>query len=80
VALRRHYVDRGAGRARRECRGRAGRRREGYGGGLNLNPHYHLIGLDGWFVRNDDGSLVSHEDEQWKKLGLVVETAREFWH
>jgi hypothetical protein len=30
-----------------------------YGGGLNLNPHYHLIGLDGWFVRND-GSLAFH--------------------
>ncbi len=27
---------------------------------MNLNPHYHLIGLDGWFVRNDDGSLVFH--------------------
>ena len=31
-----------------------------YGGGLNLNPHYHLIGLDGWFVRSGDGSLIFH--------------------
>jgi DNA-directed RNA polymerase subunit RPC12/RpoP len=29
-----------------------------YGGGLNLNPHYHLIGLDGWFVRGQDGTLA----------------------
>jgi hypothetical protein len=29
-----------------------------YGGGLNLNPHYHLIGLDGWFVRGPSGELA----------------------
>jgi hypothetical protein len=29
-----------------------------YGGGLNLNLHYHLIGLDGWFHRASDGALV----------------------
>jgi hypothetical protein len=29
-----------------------------YGGGLNLNPHYHLLGLDGWCCRGPDGELV----------------------
>ena len=29
-----------------------------YGGGLNLNLHYHLIGLDGWFHRASNGELV----------------------
>jgi len=29
-----------------------------YGGGLNLNLHYHLIGLDGWFYQAPHGELV----------------------
>jgi hypothetical protein len=29
-----------------------------YGGGLNLNPHCHLIGLDGWFYRSPEGALL----------------------
>jgi hypothetical protein len=28
-----------------------------YSGGLNLNPHYHVIALDGWFVRASDGAM-----------------------
>jgi hypothetical protein len=28
-----------------------------YGSGLNLNPHYHLIGVDGWFHRGGAGQL-----------------------
>jgi DNA-directed RNA polymerase subunit RPC12/RpoP len=28
-----------------------------YGGGLNLNVHYHLIGVDGWFSRTPTGEL-----------------------
>jgi hypothetical protein len=28
-----------------------------YGSGLNLNVHFHVLGLDGWFSRADDGSL-----------------------
>jgi hypothetical protein len=29
-----------------------------WGSGLNLNPHYHLIGLDGWFHRDAAGQLA----------------------
>ncbi len=29
-----------------------------YGGGLNLNLHLHMLGLDGWFYRNDDGEIA----------------------
>ena len=29
-----------------------------YGGGLNLNVHYHLLCLDGWFHRRSDGQLA----------------------
>jgi hypothetical protein len=29
-----------------------------WGSGLNLNPHYHLIGLDGWFHRDDAGEFA----------------------
>ena len=29
-----------------------------YGGGLNLNLHYHLISLDGWFYRASNGELL----------------------
>jgi Putative transposase len=28
-----------------------------YGGGLNLNVHYHLIGVDGWFSRSPSGEI-----------------------
>ncbi len=28
------------------------------GSGLNLNPHYHLVGLDGWFHRGATGELI----------------------
>ncbi len=28
-----------------------------FGSGLNLNPHYHVIALDGWFQRAPDGQL-----------------------
>jgi DNA-directed RNA polymerase subunit RPC12/RpoP len=28
-----------------------------WGSGLNLNPHYHVISLDGWFQRAADGLL-----------------------
>lgn len=30
-----------------------------YGGGLNLNVHYHLLSLDGWFTGGPMGSLHS---------------------
>jgi hypothetical protein len=29
-----------------------------WGSGLNLNPHYHLIGLDGWFHHDAAGQLA----------------------
>jgi hypothetical protein len=29
-----------------------------YGGGLNLNLHLHMLGLDGWFHHRDDGELA----------------------
>jgi hypothetical protein len=29
-----------------------------YGGGLNLNVHFHLLGLDGWFTRSSTGELA----------------------
>ncbi|MEY4509270.1 MAG: hypothetical protein RLZZ450_1392, partial [Pseudomonadota bacterium] len=29
-----------------------------YGGGLNLNVHFHLLSLDGWFHRASDGQLT----------------------
>jgi hypothetical protein len=29
-----------------------------YGGGLNLNVHFHLLGLDGWFYRTSNGTLA----------------------
>jgi hypothetical protein len=29
-----------------------------YGGGLNLNVHFHLLSLDGWFHRASDGQLA----------------------
>jgi hypothetical protein len=29
-----------------------------WGSGLNLNPHYHAIGLDGWFHRDATGQLT----------------------
>lgn len=29
-----------------------------YGGGLNLNVHFHLIALDGWFCQRPDGRLT----------------------
>jgi len=28
-----------------------------YGGGLNLNLHLHMLGLDGWFHRREDGQV-----------------------
>jgi hypothetical protein len=28
---------------------------------LNLNPHYHLFGVDGWFVHNKEGALNFQE-------------------
>jgi hypothetical protein len=29
-----------------------------YGDGLNLNVHFHLLSLDGWFHRASDGDLA----------------------
>lgn len=51
---------------KREARGRGERQAytgsvtfvQRYGGGLNLNVHYHQIALDGWFRFDASGSLV----------------------